>query len=146
MQGIRICTNSCVSLFLFSRVRSSSKTNELCHKVYGWYRSNVIAYPTPIFLVDFTAPKDLNLLFEQLFDNNLTTGILNLIFFVFIYFVCYYRGICFIDNGTSRRRTRNARFRARRADHLTTSMYKFNCSFDRRKTRTENKNRKINRS
>ena len=27
-----------------------------------------------------------------------------------------------IDNGASRRRTRNAQFRARRADHSTTSM------------------------
>ena len=37
----------------------------------------------------------------------------------------YYRGICIIDNGASRRRTRNARFRARRADHSTTSMQIF---------------------
>ena len=31
----------------------------------------------------------------------------------------YYRSICIIDSGASRRRTRNARFRARRADHST---------------------------
>ena len=34
----------------------------------------------------------------------------------------YYRSICIIDNGASRRRTRNVRFRDGRADHLTTSM------------------------
>ena len=34
----------------------------------------------------------------------------------------YYRSICIIDSGASRRRTRNARFRARRADHSTTSI------------------------
>ena len=39
---------------------------------------------------------------------------------LFIFF--YKRSICIIDNGVSRRRTRNARFRARRADHSTTSM------------------------
>ena len=33
-----------------------------------------------------------------------------------------YRSICIIDNGASRRRPQNARFRARRADHSTTSM------------------------
>ena len=32
------------------------------------------------------------------------------------------QGICIIDDGTSRRRTRNARFQTRRADHSTTSM------------------------
>ena len=31
-----------------------------------------------------------------------------------------YRSICIIDGGASRRRTRNSRFRARRADHSTT--------------------------
>ena len=31
----------------------------------------------------------------------------------------YYRSTCIIDNGAHRRRTRNARFRARRADHST---------------------------
>ena len=40
--------------------------------------------------------------------------------FLLLYF--YYRIICIIDNGASRYRTRNARFRARRADHSTTSM------------------------
>ena len=34
----------------------------------------------------------------------------------------YYRSICIIDDGASRRRTRISRFRARRADHSTTSM------------------------
>ena len=29
----------------------------------------------------------------------------------------FYRSICIIDDGASRRRTRNTRFRARRADH-----------------------------
>ena len=38
----------------------------------------------------------------------------------FIYF--WYRSICIIDNGASRRRTRNTRFQTRRADHSTTSM------------------------
>ena len=38
---------------------------------------------------------------------------------LFLFF--YYRSICIIDNGASRRRTRNARFRARRADHSTIS-------------------------
>ena len=37
-------------------------------------------------------------------------------------FFFYYRSICIIDDGASRRRTRNTRFRARRADHSTTSM------------------------
>ena len=32
--------------------------------------------------------------------------------------------ICIIDNGASRRRTRSARFTARRSDHSTTSMCK----------------------
>ena len=32
----------------------------------------------------------------------------------------YYRIICIIDDGASRRRTRISRFRARRADHSTT--------------------------
>ena len=36
-----------------------------------------------------------------------------------IYFF-YYRSICIIDDGASRGRTRNARFRARRTDHSTT--------------------------
>ena len=40
--------------------------------------------------------------------------------FVF-FFLFYYRSICIIDNGASRRRTRNTRYRARRADHPTTS-------------------------
>ena len=40
----------------------------------------------------------------------------------------YYRSICIIDNGASRRRTRNACFRARRADHLHAVM--FNVMFD----------------
>ena len=40
----------------------------------------------------------------------------------FFFFFLYYIGIRIIDNGASRRRTRNARFRARRADHSTTSM------------------------
>ena len=35
------------------------------------------------------------------------------------------RSICVIDNGASRRRTRNARFRARRADHSTTCKHFF---------------------
>ena len=39
---------------------------------------------------------------------------------VSIFFFFYYIGIRIIDNGASRRRTRNARFRARRADHSTT--------------------------
>ena len=43
-------------------------------------------------------------------------------FFFFFYF--YYRSICIIDNGASRHRTRNARFRARRA--------KQRCNFERR--------------
>ena len=37
-------------------------------------------------------------------------------FFFFIFF--YYRSICIIDDGSSRGRTRNARFRARRTDQL----------------------------
>ena len=42
---------------------------------------------------------------------------------VFISFKAFllYRSICIIDDGASRRRTRNSRFRARRADHSTTS-------------------------
>ena len=36
--------------------------------------------------------------------------------FLFIFFF-YYRSICIIDDGASRRRTRISRFRARRADH-----------------------------
>ena len=43
-------------------------------------------------------------------------------FFFYLLFIFYYIGIRIIDNGASRRRTRNARFRARRADHSTTSM------------------------
>ena len=35
-------------------------------------------------------------------------------------FFFFYRSICIIDNGASRRRARNARFRDRRADHSTT--------------------------
>ena len=31
-------------------------------------------------------------------------------------FIFYYRGICIIDNGASRRRTRDSSFRGRRAD------------------------------
>ena len=44
--------------------------------------------------------------------------------FLFIFFILffYYRSICIIDNGASKHRTRNARFRARRADHSTTSI------------------------
>ena len=38
------------------------------------------------------------------------------------FFNFYYRGVRIIDNGVSKRRTRNARFRARRADHSTTCM------------------------
>ena len=38
------------------------------------------------------------------------------------FFLFFYRSICIIDDGASRRRTRNTRFRARRADHSTTSM------------------------
>ena len=38
----------------------------------------------------------------------------------FFFFVLSYRSICIIDNGVSRRRTRKARFRDRRADHSTT--------------------------
>ena len=34
--------------------------------------------------------------------------------------IFYYRSICIIDNGASRHRTQNARFRVRRADHSTT--------------------------
>ena len=34
----------------------------------------------------------------------------------------YFRSICFLDNDVSKHQTRNARFRARRADHSTTSM------------------------
>ena len=41
---------------------------------------------------------------------------------LFFFFFFYYIGIRIIDNGGSRRRTRNARFRARRADHSTTSI------------------------
>ena len=37
-------------------------------------------------------------------------------------FFFYYKSICIIDNGASRHRTRNARFRVRRADHSTTSI------------------------
>ena len=37
------------------------------------------------------------------------------IFNIEVYFFLYYRSICIIDNGASRRRTRNAIFRARRA-------------------------------
>ena len=44
----------------------------------------------------------------------------NALFFFFF----FYRSICIIDDGASRRRTRNTRFRAIRADHSTTSMYK----------------------
>ena len=33
----------------------------------------------------------------------------------------HHRGLYIIDNGASRHRTRNARFRARRADHSTTN-------------------------
>ena len=45
------------------------------------------------------------------------------------FFYFYYRGICIIDNGASRRRTRNARFRARRADQLLLFKHstKLNC-------------------
>ena len=36
---------------------------------------------------------------------------------IFLLFILFYkRSICIIDNGANRRRTRNARFRARRAD------------------------------
>ena len=42
--------------------------------------------------------------------------------YFFFFFFFNYRIICIIDNGASRRRTRNARFRVRRADHSTTSM------------------------
>ena len=38
------------------------------------------------------------------------------------YYFFYYRSICIIDDGASRGRTRNARFRARRTDHSTTSV------------------------
>ena len=37
-------------------------------------------------------------------------------------FFYFYRSICIIDIGASKHRTRNARFRARRADHSTASM------------------------
>ena len=40
--------------------------------------------------------------------------------YLLIYLV--HRSICIIDNGASRHRTRNARFRVRRADHSTTSI------------------------
>ena len=40
-------------------------------------------------------------------------------FFFFVLFVfVYYRSTCIIDDGASRRRTRSARFRDRRADHF----------------------------
>ena len=52
-----------------------------------------------------------------------STNLVNATFFIFFYFfLFYYRSICIIDNGASRRRTRNARFRAGRADHSPTSM------------------------
>ena len=38
----------------------------------------------------------------------------------YLFYFFYKRSICIIDNGVNRRRTRNARFRARRADHSTT--------------------------
>ena len=40
----------------------------------------------------------------------------------FFFFIFLYIGILIIDNGASRRRTRNARFRARRADHYCRSI------------------------
>ena len=44
------------------------------------------------------------------------------VIFCYLFYFFYYRSICIIDSGASRRRTRNARFQARRADHSTTSM------------------------
>ena len=38
-------------------------------------------------------------------------------FFCYLFYISYKRSICIIDNGASRRRTRNARFPARHADH-----------------------------
>ena len=43
------------------------------------------------------------------------------------FFFFFYGSTCIIDDGASRRRTRNARFRARRADHSTTSLSNLNC-------------------
>ena len=42
---------------------------------------------------------------------------------LFFFNFFYYRSICIMDNDSSRRRTRNACFRARRAYHSTTSGY-----------------------
>ena len=43
-------------------------------------------------------------------------------FFIFIYlFFFYYRSICIIDDGASRGRTRNARFRARRTEMMASA-------------------------
>ena len=48
---------------------------------------------------------------------------------LFQIFFFYYRSICIIDIGASNHRTRNARFRARSADHSTTAFFFFLCFF-----------------
>ena len=40
-------------------------------------------------------------------------------------FTFYYRSRCIIDDGASRRRTRNTRFQAKRANHSTTFSFFF---------------------
>ena len=52
--------------------------------------------------------------------DTLTTRPHSCAFAIFLLFILFFykRSICIIDNGASRRRTRNARFPAIRADHL----------------------------
>ena len=47
------------------------------------------------------------------------------IFCYLSFFFVYYRSTCIIDDGASRRRTRSARFRDRRADHLHVYLFFF---------------------
>ena len=69
-------------------------------------------------------------LIKKLLLNCFSIKFRKLLFICFIFFFC--RSICIIDDGASRRRARNTRFRARRADHSTTSMCLFVLFFYKR--------------
>ena len=88
--------------------------------------TNVTFYVTKLKDMALGAPIDLpdNVKFNTGLVNFSAEDHLFFYFFIFFFIFCC-RNICIIDNGASRRRTRNARLRARRADHSTTSMCLF---------------------
>ena len=94
---------------------------ELCSG--GWAKMNIWKIKSKIFQ---NWSNKLLLTSSRLFDDNRLIYSLSAYLVDLLQFFCYLfykRSICIIDNGASRRRTRNARFRARHADHSTTFEY-----------------------